>query len=86
MVAGRVFLCGGSVGVCAVAAALRDSAGSPVAAISVAVPSSRMGSIEGIRATAREVPGAAGQLPQYCCALATAALSAATIWVSGIGG
>jgi IclR family transcriptional regulator, acetate operon repressor len=46
-------------GVSAVAVALRDTAGSPLAAIGVAAPSSRTGSLEGIRAHAPAVLRAA---------------------------
>jgi DNA-binding IclR family transcriptional regulator len=44
-----------SEGVAAVAVALRDSAGTPLASISVSVPSMRLGSIAGIRALAPDV-------------------------------
>ena len=46
-------------GVSAVAVALRDTAGTPLAAIGIAAPSSRTGSIEGIRAHAPAVLRAA---------------------------
>jgi DNA-binding IclR family transcriptional regulator len=44
-----------SEGVAAVAVALRDASGMPLASISVAVPSMRLGSIAGIRALAPDV-------------------------------
>jgi DNA-binding IclR family transcriptional regulator len=46
-------------GVSAVAVALRDTSGTPVAALGIAAPSSRTGSIEGIRAHAAAVLRAA---------------------------
>jgi IclR family acetate operon transcriptional repressor len=48
-----------SDGVCAVAVALLDPSGSPLAAVSVAMPSMRAGSIAGIRALAPDVLHAA---------------------------
>jgi DNA-binding IclR family transcriptional regulator len=48
-----------SDGVCAVAVALLDPSGSPLAAVSVAMPSMRAGSIAGIRALAPDVLRAA---------------------------
>ena len=42
-------------GVCAVAAALRDTVGQPLAGLGVAAPSSRIGSLDGIRAFAPAV-------------------------------
>ena len=47
-------------GLAAVAVALRDAAGFPLASMSIAAPSSRMGSIDGIRALAPAVVRAAG--------------------------
>lgn len=49
-----------SEGVAAVAVAIRDVAGMPLASISVSVPSMRLGSIAGIRALAPDVLHAAG--------------------------
>jgi IclR family transcriptional regulator, acetate operon repressor len=51
-----------SDGVAAVAVALRDASGIPLASISVAVPSMRLGSIAGIRALAPDVLDAAEQI------------------------
>jgi DNA-binding IclR family transcriptional regulator len=51
-----------SDGVAAVAVAVRDSSGIPLASISVAVPSMRLGSIAGIRALAPDVLDAAEQI------------------------
>ena len=51
-------------GISAVAVALHDTAGFPLASISIAAPSSRMGSIEGIRAFAPAVLGAAEQVQE----------------------
>jgi IclR family transcriptional regulator, acetate operon repressor len=51
-----------SDGVAAVAVAIRDSSGIPIASISVAVPSMRLGSIAGIRALAPDVLDAAEQI------------------------
>jgi DNA-binding IclR family transcriptional regulator len=51
-------------GVSAVAVALRDTAGTPIAAIAVAAPSSRTGSIEGIRAHASAVLRGAQQVEE----------------------
>ena len=53
-----------SDGVAAVAVAVRDSSGIPLASISVAVPSMRLGSIAGIRALAPDVLDAAEQIHQ----------------------
>ena len=49
-----------SDGVAAVAVAVRDLSGMPLASISVSVPSMRLGSISGIRALAPDVLHAAG--------------------------
>ena len=51
-------------GVSAVAVALRDTSGAPVAALGIAAPSSRMGSIEGIRAFAPLVVSAAERVQE----------------------
>lgn len=51
-----------SDGVAAVAVALRDPTGMPLASISVAVPSMRLGSIAGVRALAPDVLHAADQI------------------------
>ena len=51
-------------GVSAVAAALRDTSGAPVAALGIAAPSSRMGSVEGIRAFAPLVVSAAERVQE----------------------
>ena len=51
-----------SDGVAAVAVAVRDASGVPLASISVAVPSMRLGSIAGIRALAPDVLDAAEQI------------------------
>ena len=51
-----------SDGVAAVAVAVRDASGIPLASISVAVPSMRLGSIAGIRALAPDVLDAAEQI------------------------
>src|ERR1700728_1937089 len=51
-----------SDGVAAVAVALRDASGIPLASISVSVPSMRLGSIAGIRALAPDVLDAAEQI------------------------
>jgi DNA-binding IclR family transcriptional regulator len=49
---------------CAVAAALRDPAGSPVAAVAMAAPSSRMRSVDAVRARAPAVVSAARRIEQ----------------------
>lgn len=51
-------------GVSAVAVALRDTAGSPVAALGIAAPSSRMGSVEAVRAFAPHVLAAAERVQE----------------------
>ena len=51
-------------GVSAVAVALADPAGAPIAAISVAAPSSRMGTVDAVRAFAPALLAAAQQLQQ----------------------
>ena len=51
-----------SDGVAAVAVAVRDASGIPLASISVAVPSMRLGSIAGIRALAPDVLESAEQI------------------------
>jgi IclR family acetate operon transcriptional repressor len=51
-------------GISAVAVALRDTAGSPLAAIGIAAPSSRTGSIDGIRAHVPAVLRAAAQVQE----------------------
>jgi IclR family acetate operon transcriptional repressor len=51
-------------GISAVAVALRDTAGSPLAAIGIAAPGSRTGSIDGIRALAPAVQRAAELIQQ----------------------
>ncbi len=53
-----------SEGVAAVAVAVRDASGIPLASISVSVPSMRLGSIAGIRALAPDVLDAAEQIHQ----------------------
>ena len=53
-----------SDGVAAVAVAVRDLSGMPLASISVSVPSMRLGSIAGIRALAPDVLHAAGAHPR----------------------
>jgi DNA-binding IclR family transcriptional regulator len=53
-----------SDGVAAVAVALRDPTGLPLASISVAVPSMRLGSIAGVRALAPDVLHAAEEIHQ----------------------
>jgi DNA-binding IclR family transcriptional regulator len=51
-------------GVSAVAVALRDTAGVPVAALGIAAPSSRMGSVETVRAFAPAVLAGAGRVQE----------------------
>jgi DNA-binding IclR family transcriptional regulator len=51
-------------GTCAVAVALRDPAGSPVAAVAMAAPSSRMRSVDAVRAYAPAVLAAARRIEE----------------------
>jgi len=51
-------------GTCAVAVALRDAAGSPVAAVAIVAPSSRMRSVDAVRAHAPTVQAAADRIQE----------------------
>jgi DNA-binding IclR family transcriptional regulator len=51
-------------GTCAVAVALRDPAGSPIAAVAIAAPSSRMRSVDAVRAYAPAVLAAARRIEE----------------------
>jgi DNA-binding IclR family transcriptional regulator len=51
-------------GTCAVAAAVRDPAGAPVAAVAMAAPSSRLRSVDAVRAHAPSVLAAARRVEE----------------------